>query len=160
MARDNCLATHLRNVLFGLEVGTGHSIIFVCLKGSQRNYHSKNCIALLRGLCCLQKWDFSPGWQSHTNPLCKSSFSNETNYGKSNLVLFYPLSHSKTEFFLPLCISDAALSVLIKNTRAHVFVPTCAYGRTWVQVLEPHAHASAAKVVLSFYLAGYDKDKL
>lgn len=78
-AQDNCLATHFRNELFGLEVGTGHSIIFVCLKGSQRDYHSKNCITLLHGLCCLQKWDFSLGWQSHTNPPSKSSFFSEQN---------------------------------------------------------------------------------
>lgn len=124
-AQDNCSATHLRNGLFGLEVGTGHSIVFVCLKGSQRNYHSKNCIALLYSLCCLQKWDFSLGWQPHTNPLCKSSFLNETNYSKSNLVLFYPLSHLQNRIFLPPCISDAALSVLIEKTCVHMFIPTC-----------------------------------
>lgn len=78
-AQDNWLATQFRNGLFGLEVGTGHSIVFVYLKGSQRNYRSKNCIALLHGLCCLQKWDFSLGWQPHTNPPCKSSFLNQTN---------------------------------------------------------------------------------
>lgn len=136
------------------------TLIFVCLKGSQRNYHSKNCMALLHGLCCLQKWEFSLGWQSHTDPLCKSSFLTETNYWKSNLVLFYPLSHLQSRTFLPPVHLRCSFICFDKEhvcTRVHTHMYIQPHV---VHVLEPHAHASAAKVVLSFYLTGYDKDKL
>lgn len=49
-------------------------------------------------------------------------------------VIWFYFTHcltSKTELFFLLCISDAALSVLIKNTCAHVFIPTCTYSHTW-----------------------------
>lgn len=116
-------------------------------------------------LCCVACAAFRSGippWDGSHTPIPSANLPFRMKQIIEKVIWFY-FTHCltpKQSFFLPLCISDAALSVLIKNTRAHVFVPTCTYGRTWVQVLEPHAHASAAKVVLSFYLAGYDKDKL
>lgn len=41
-----------------------------------------------------------------------------------------------------------------------VFVYTCTYSNKYMHVRKQHAYDFAAKVVLSFYLAGYDKDKL
>lgn len=41
-----------------------------------------------------------------------------------------------------------------------MFTYTCTYSDMYTHVGKQHVHAFAAKVVLSFYLAGYDKDKL
>lgn len=78
-------------------------------------------------LCCVACAAFRSGispWDGSHTPIPSANLPFRMKQIIEKVIWFY-FTHCltpKQSFFLPLCISDAALSVLIKNTRAHVFV--------------------------------------
>lgn len=123
------MATHLRNGLFGLEVGTGHS--YICLFGrkpkklSLKELHRSAAWAVLPS-----EVGFLLGMAvTHQSPLQIFLFDRDKLLKK--LILFYFTHCLQKTTFLPPCVSDAALSVLIKNTCAHAFKPTGTHSHTW-----------------------------
>lgn len=119
-AQDNCLATHLRNRLFW--TWSWHWLLYyICLferkpkKLSLKELHRSAARPVLPS-----QVGFLLGMAVTPIPSKNLPFWLKQNIEK---VIWFYFTHcltSKTEFFFPLCISDAAESVLVKNTCTRV----------------------------------------
>lgn len=116
-------------------------------------------------LCCMGCAAFTSGispWDGSHTPIPSANLPFWPRQIIEKVIWFYftQCLTSKTELFFPPVHLRCSFDCFDKEhvcTRVHTHMHTQPHV---VHVLKPHAHASAAKVVLSFYPAGYDKDKL